>query len=126
MFLLSHVMKIIAFSLPIKACPAVPWHFKRIWFFIILLAIPAILASKMILSHQNPVLVVGVVIYSLVILAMGWRAYARIGYPAESSVSQWLAFIGALIFISSDSVLSYNKFYGTIPYSEFIVLNTYW
>lgn len=88
--------------------------------------VPAILTSKMVAENTNIVLIVAVMIYSLVIGTMGWRAAARIGYTNENSFSQWVAFIGSLFFIVSDSVLAFNKFYAPVPYEKIIVLNTYW
>jgi uncharacterized membrane protein YhhN len=126
-FLVAHVMYIIAFSVPPhKNDPKVPAHYNRAYFFLILAIVPSMLTSQMLADRRNPILICAVIVYSLVIAVMGWRAAARIGYPAETFNSQFYAFIGSLFFIASDSLLAINKFYAPIPGEKIWVLSTYW
>ncbi len=55
--------------------------------------------------------------YIIVILLMGWTAF-RTG--------SHLAIIGALSFITSDSILAINKFIMNVPYSHILIMATYY
>jgi uncharacterized membrane protein YhhN len=72
------------------------------------------------------VLMVAIVVYSSIITSMGWRAAARIDYSNESRVSQVIALVAALTFMSSDSMIAYNTFYITVPHNDILILLTYW
>jgi len=39
--------------------------------------------------------------------------------------SNYLVFIGAVFFVTSDSILAFNKFYIPIPYASFWIMSTY-
>jgi uncharacterized membrane protein YhhN len=69
---------------------------------------------------------VPVAVYVAVICAMVWRAWARLGAPGVSRLSFWTAFVGALLFTASDTLLAGNLF--VVPFSGagFLVLSTYW
>lgn len=68
-------------------------------------------------------LLVPVVIYILVILTMVVTAWLRKGLVPK--LSHNLVFIGALLFMISDSVLALNKFYQALPYAHIIIMSTY-
>jgi uncharacterized membrane protein YhhN len=64
-----------------------------------------------------------VVIYMLVILLMGWTAAGRrLLTEQEGSV---LAFMGAILFIASDSLLAVDKFKGRFRSAHLLILTTY-
>lgn len=67
-----------------------------------------------------------VLAYILVICAMLWRAASRLGAPAVSRLSAYAGFIGALMFIASDAVLSWNLFVTPVPYGGILIMTTYW
>jgi len=67
-------------------------------------------------------LLIPVLLYMAVITTMGWRAYAARRYD---SYAQW-AFYGALLFIASDSLIAFNKFYTPVPYHGWLIMLTYW
>ena len=69
-------------------------------------------------SLQIPVLV-----YTLVISAMGVMAASRFG--RVNLLSFELVFYGALFFIFSDSILAYNKFIDPLPASGIFVMSSY-
>jgi len=127
-FFCAHIMYIIAFSIPQhKDGEPVPINYMRAVYFVALMMIlPAVLTAKMIEDGLPKVLVYSVVAYSAIISTLGWRAAARIGYSTETTSSQVMAFIGALLFICSDTTLAFNRFYSTIPHEKIIVLSTYW
>lgn len=68
-------------------------------------------------------LLIPVIVYMLVIILMGVTAYLR--KENVSSLSFKLVFIGALLFMLSDSILALNKFYTPIPYSSFSIMLSY-
>jgi uncharacterized membrane protein YhhN len=64
-----------------------------------------------------------VLIYMLVILLMGWTAAGRrLLTDQEGSL---LAFLGAILFIISDSLLAVDKFKGRFRSAHLLILSTY-
>ncbi|UPQ79194.1 lysoplasmalogenase [Flavobacterium azooxidireducens] len=64
-----------------------------------------------------------VTIYAFVIstmLLMSIKAYFEWKKPANL-----LVLIGAVLFVISDSILAFNKFYTPIPMSSFLIMSTY-
>ncbi|MEK4228129.1 lysoplasmalogenase [Solibacillus sp. FSL H8-0538] len=68
-------------------------------------------------KNEETVLGVAVCCYIAVILTMGWTAF-RTGSR--------FAIIGAMLFISSDSVLAINKFIVDVPFSHELIMFTYY
>lgn len=64
-----------------------------------------------------------VIIYMLVILSMATAAYLR--KDKVNILSYGLVFLGALLFMVSDSILALNKFYAPLNYSDFSIMITY-
>jgi len=64
--------------------------------------------------------------YLLVICAMLWRAASRLGASDVSRFSAWAGFIGALMFVASDAVLSWDLFVNPVPYGGILIMTTYW
>ena len=64
-----------------------------------------------------------VIMYMVVILTMVGTAYIRKG--KVNSHSFLLVFIGALLFMLSDSILAINKFYAPLPCSNISIMLTY-
>ena len=64
-----------------------------------------------------------VVVYMLTILAMGWAAAGRRMLTAQEG--SLLAFLGALFFIVSDSVLAVDRFKGRFRSAQLVILTTY-
>ena len=68
-------------------------------------------------------LLIPVVIYMLVILTMSTSSFLRRG--KVSSLSFNLVFLGAILFMISDSLLALNKFYKPLPWSDISIMLTY-
>jgi uncharacterized membrane protein YhhN len=64
-----------------------------------------------------------VMVYMLVILAMGWQAINR--WLETDQTGSGLAAFGALLFIASDSLLALNRFRKPFRASRLLVLSTY-
>jgi len=118
-FLLAHICYIAAFS---SSAPArIPLHPVRI--------VPFLAFGALMLWFLWPSLgemKIPVLMYVAVILAMGWRAAARVGQPGENDRAHWLGLLGAISFILSDSMIAIGKFHAPIPAGHFLVMATYW
>ncbi len=68
-------------------------------------------------------LLIPVIIYMIVILSMVITAFLRKGNVPKSSFV--LVFLGALFFITSDSLLALNKFYKPLAFSGISIILTY-
>lgn len=64
-----------------------------------------------------------VIVYSLALAAMSWFALSKT--IEHTNHHTFHAFIGSILFIISDSLLAYNKFKSSIPYSHILILATY-
>lgn len=64
-----------------------------------------------------------VTVYMLVILTMAVTAFLRQGKVLP--ISYTLVFLGALLFMLSDSILALNKFYKPLPLSNISIMLTY-
>jgi len=113
-FLIAQLIYTYAFTVEI------PW--RLVW-------LPALLVLAygagiyLILASGLEDMRIPVVFYLLVILTMGYTAWNQ----WNQSRSHWalLAFIGAFIFILSDSILAFNKFYQPFLAARGLTLITY-
>ncbi len=113
-FLIAHLIYIYAFS------REYPIHFKILPFFI---AMVYGIGFFIILSPGLGDMRIPVAGYILVILTMGYTAWDQ----WQHNHSQWalLAFVGALLFVISDSVLAFDKFYQPFLFARGLSLSTY-
>lgn len=68
-------------------------------------------------------LLIPVMIYMIAILAMATSAFLR--KKEIEKLSYQFVFVGAILFMVSDSILALNKFYQPIPYSNISIMLTY-
>lgn len=68
-------------------------------------------------------LLLPVVIYILVIETMGLTAWLRREY--QSLKAYFLTFLGALLFIISDSTIAFNQFIQPFDYANVVIMTTY-
>lgn len=109
-FLLAHVAYIVGLNL----------HTEGIW----LLAIPVFVATAIvgrqlvdaIARSGAPEMVGPVVAYVLVISIMGASALAS---------GNWVAAVGALLFVTSDSLIGHNRFVAPQPWMPVTIMVTY-
>jgi uncharacterized membrane protein YhhN len=91
-----------------------------------LLALPFVIYVgaffRLLLPHVGA-LRVPVIVYGLVLCAMAWRAGEAWRLGGEQRAT-W-AFIGAVLFVISDSALAYNRFVSAFRSSSAVVLGTY-
>ena len=113
-FLIGHIIYIAGF---LKK-----WNFSKIRLLSIipLLAFDLIIGNKLINALQeaeNDGLIIPVVIYIGAISFMAWAAFMT---------GNMYAIIGSLLFVISDTILSWNMFISDVPYSHFLIMSTYY
>lgn len=77
----------------------------------------------LLLPHTGAVRV-PVILYAVVLMAMGWQAAAL--WWAVRDTAALLAMAGALLFIASDSILALDKFRAPIPQRDLLIMSTYY
>ena len=117
-FLLTHVLYVIVFlRTPGKNLPPDKFFYS---------VIPVLLYGIMllyILYDDLGEMKIPVIIYTSVILAMVAAAINRI--EKVNRTSFYLVLIGAVLFLSSDSMLAINKFSSPFPFSSPLIMLTY-
>lgn len=111
-FLLAHVFYIILFI------PEIRFSFLPIVGFILVTASYLVFLYP----HIGIDFRIPVVLYCTVITLMGIMAALR---RTSSSKSYRYILIGAILFIISDSLIAYNKFYTDIPHDALYIMTTY-
>ena len=77
----------------------------------------------LLLPHTGAVRV-PVILYAVVLMAMGWQAAAL--WWAVRDRAALLAMAGALLFIASDSILALDKFRAPMPQRDPLIMSTYY
>ena len=111
-FMLAHVVYIIAFFKRSKRLVLVP--------FILLMAYGIVMYWLLypgLGTMAHPVL-----LYIMVILTMSWRAFAQGNYNKNAIY----AVAGSILFVLSDSIIAFNKFYVEIQRASYLIMLTYW
>jgi len=72
-------------------------------------------------------LIIGVPIYTTILITMAWRAVAR----ARLSEAEWTwtrlaTSLGGVLFCISDGFIAFNLFYSEIPYAQVWIMTTYY
>ncbi|MEZ4792512.1 MAG: lysoplasmalogenase [Gelidibacter sp.] len=114
-FLLAHVMYILVFSK--HRNPS-----KKPMPFLVILLVYAIGLFSLLRPGLGDMLI-PVLIYMLVILGMATTSFLREG--KASKISYYFVFFGAILFMVSDSLLAINKFHGTLPFANFLIMLSY-
>ncbi|PLX04378.1 MAG: lysoplasmalogenase [Marinilabiliales bacterium] len=114
-FLIAHILFIIAISDGLNS----------VYDFLILLpaALYTLIFLKLILPKTGE-MKLPVIVYALVLMIFLWQASVEYYYSAE--VSAFYAFLGAVLFVISDSFLAHARFIGKKFYSIAVIHITYW
>ncbi|MEW7277829.1 lysoplasmalogenase [Aquimarina sp. 2201CG1-2-11] len=115
MFLLAHLMYILVFLKKQNK------QKKGVLFFLLSSLYGGILFGVLYLGLGD--MMIPVIIYMIVILIMANTAYLRDGCVPKISFK--LVFIGALLFMISDSLLAYSLFYSTLFLENVWIMSTY-
>lgn len=115
-FLVAHGLFVVAFVSGTGFHPPGPWS-----------AVPGIAGLGLFvwLLPKTGRLMPAVLVYGTALLAMMLTASGRME-ARGGDLSGLLAFLGASIFIASDSALAVRKFVGPYPRAQFVILVTYW
>lgn len=119
-FLLSHLAYILLFNKQIK-----PKNTKSkavFWIGVTSIIAYLIIMMAMLLPTLDD-LTIPVFVYALVISTM--LLFAFKGFLIWDTPANWFILIGAIVFVSSDSILAFNKFYQPVAWSSFLIMITY-
>lgn len=114
-FLIAHIMYIIVYMKHRNTS-------RQPFLFIMMLLVYAA-GLFYLLKDGLGVMLIPVVVYMIVILTMATTAYLRKGNVPIQNYN--LVFLGAVLFLVSDSLLSLNMFYKTIPFANILIMLTY-
>ncbi|MCC5937822.1 MAG: lysoplasmalogenase [Lunatimonas sp.] len=122
-FLMTHVCFIIAFKLTQnQGFNPMAVNFVRTFFFNLPIYISAAFVYFLIRKNLQD-LQVPVVIYIMVIVMMVTMARERFG--RTNAASFWQVFLGAILFLISDSILALNRFFQPIEDAGVLIMGTY-
>jgi uncharacterized membrane protein YhhN len=119
-FLISHLVYIVLFS---KQQNTRTNDNKAVFWIGILAIIAYFIFMIITLFPKLGPLKIPVVVYAIVITTMLFFAFKgslKWAIPANNYI-----LIGAIIFVSSDSILAFNKFYAPIAHASFYIMATY-
>lgn len=112
-FLVAHLFYIVAFMSEISTL---------IWWPLILLVTYGIVIYFILAPHLGK-LKPPVIIYIVVILVMAWLAWGRWRQTGQGGAL--LAFLGAILFVISDTILATDRFHGAFKAARVLNLATY-
>ncbi len=118
-FLLGHLLYLVAFTLD---CRRPAWGIA-IFLYLYAIGLYGFLDMG---SMKADKMALPVLIYIIVITAMGWRALARYHVPTIHPLSARAGVLGALFFMASDSMLAVDMFIFHLTYAHVAVIITYW
>lgn len=119
-FLISHVVYIITFSKQLKIRTQ---KNKAVFWIGVTVIIVYLLTMLTILLPSLGDLKIPVFVYALVISTM--LLFAFKGFLIWEEPANWYILLGAIIFVSSDSILAFDKFYAPIIQGSFLIMVTY-
>jgi uncharacterized membrane protein YhhN len=119
-FLLSHITYILLFNKQIK--PKNTKNKAVFWMGVTAIIMYLIVMIAMLLPSLGD-LTIPVFVYALVISTM--LLFAFKGFLIWKTPANWYILTGAVIFVSSDSILAFNKFYKPLVLSSFLIMLTY-
>jgi len=114
-FLIAHIFYIVAFSSGFG--PYLDFEY------LIPAAVYAIIFLWIVLPKTGS-MKLPVIIYAFVLMIFMWQATGRYYFLAQSSASY--VFMGAILFVISDSILAYARFVKNFKLSSLLIHSTYW
>jgi uncharacterized membrane protein YhhN len=119
-FLLSHLVYILVFTKQLKSKNR---KTKGLFWTGVTAIIMYLMVMLFLLMPTLGSLKIPVFVYALVISTMLLCAFK--GFLIWDKAARWSILIGAIIFVSSDSILAFNKFYQALEMSSFLIMATY-
>ncbi len=77
------------------------------------------------MPHLGP-LAIPVLVYTVAICFMMWRAAARIGRAPSAPLTAWWGLGGVLLFAASDTLIALDRFHGRLPGARYPIIVLYW
>ena len=114
-FLIAHIFYIVAFTSETG--------FSFSWLSLLPFAIYGVVMFAILAPHTGK-MKLPMLAYVVVILIMAWQACARWGQTRGTG--PLLAFLGAVLFVISDSVLALDRFRGKFKAARLLILVTYY
>ena len=119
-FLISHIAYIVLFSKQLRINSS--RNSAVFWVGITAIIVYLVLMLSLLLPTLGdlkiPVFTYAIILSTMLLFA--FKGYLKWSKPAGSYI-----LLGAIIFVSSDSILAFNKFYEPILYSSFFIMVTY-
>jgi uncharacterized membrane protein YhhN len=119
-FLISHIIYILLFNKQLKYKNR---KNKAIFWIGVTCIIVYLFVMISILLPTLGDLTIPVFVYALVISTM--LLFAFKGFLNWAEPGNWFILIGAITFVTSDSILAFNKFYNPLVLSSFLIMITY-
>ena len=119
-FLLSHIAYILLFNKQIK--PKNTKNKAVFWMGVTAIIMYLIVMIALLLPSLGDLTIL-VFVYALVISIM--LLFAFKGFLMWKTPANWYILIGAVIFVGSDSILIFDKFYKSLVLNSFIIMLTY-
>lgn len=84
-------------------------------------------AVIILLPGLNGILIIGVPLYSILLITMAWRAIARVQLFEELwTWTKLCSCAGGIMFATSDALIGFHHFHQPIPYSQVLIMLTYY
>nr|CAD7439305.1 unnamed protein product [Timema bartmani] len=84
-------------------------------------------AVSALMRRLSGVLLVGIPVYSILLITMTWRAIARVQLFEELwTWTKLCSCAGGIIFAISDALIGFNHFHHPIPHSQALIMVTYY
>jgi uncharacterized membrane protein YhhN len=119
-FLLSHIAYILLFNKQIK--PKNTKNKAVFWMGVTAIIMYLIVMIALLLPSLGDLTIL-VFVYALVISIM--LLFAFKGFLMWKTPANWYILLGAVIFVSSDSILIFDKFYKSLVLNSFLIMLTY-
>lgn len=121
-FLIAQINYILLFNKSVQLAGAKPFLRQNIYW-LILYGLYGSVLYVLLFNKLDQVLKAGVFIYMLALLGMSAMALNRLNViPRTSAV---LVFAGSVLFVLSDTLIAFDKFYMPIPFDRLLVMFTY-
>jgi uncharacterized membrane protein YhhN len=114
-FLIAHIVYMIAFISDQGFQPNLLYLIPVIVYGVILL--------RILLPHTGSY-TIPVIIYSVILMLLLWQAVGRAGVSHNHSAM--IALVGVILFVLSDSILSFNRFVRSSGKAQLLTLGTYY
>ncbi|MGO4822086.1 MULTISPECIES: lysoplasmalogenase [unclassified Flavobacterium] len=119
-FLISHLIYIVLFNKQIKPKNT---RNKAVYWVGVTIIIVYLMVMLSVLLPSLGDLKIPVFVYAMVISTM--LLFAFKGFLIWHKPANWYILTGAIVFVSSDSILAFDKFYSPIVMSSFFIMVTY-